>query len=63
MQKSVTNFIKGVGTGAVLGLVAVAAVGTMKNGKSAKRKLSNAVKTASDFMDNISYMLKQRKKR
>lgn len=58
MQKSLTSFIKGVGTGAAIGVMTVAAVSTMKNGKSAKRKLSNAVKTASDFMDNISYMLK-----
>ncbi len=58
MQKSVTSFIKGVGAGAALGMVTIAAVGTMRNGKSAKRKISNAVKTASDFMDNISYMLK-----
>ena len=58
MQNKMSSFIKGVGTGAALGVVAVAAVSTMKNGKSTKRKLSNAVKTASDFMDNISYMLK-----
>lgn len=58
MQKSVSSFIKGIGTGAAIGVVAVAAVSGMKNGKSAKRKISSAVKTASDFMDNISYMLK-----
>lgn len=58
MQNKMSSFIKGVGAGAALGVVTVAAVSTMKNGKSAKRKISNAVKTASDFMDNISYMLK-----
>lgn len=58
MQKSVTSFIKGIGTGAAIGVMTVAAVSSMKNSKSAKRKISNAVKTASDFMDNISYMLK-----
>ena len=58
MKNNVTSFIKGIGTGAAIGMVTVAAVSTMKNGKSAKRKISNAVKTASDFMDNISYMLK-----
>ncbi len=58
MQNKMSSFIKGVGTGAALGVVAVAAVSTMKNTKSTKRKISNAVKTVSDFMDNVSYMLK-----
>ncbi|MEE1003282.1 MAG: hypothetical protein U0L17_06045 [Acutalibacteraceae bacterium] len=58
MQKPLTSFLKGVGTGAAIGVMTAAAVSTMKSGKSAKRKISNAVKTASDFMDNISCMLK-----
>ncbi len=58
LSKSVSSFFKGIGTGAVVGAVAVCAVSNMKTGKSAKKKLSHAVKTASDFMDNVSYMLK-----
>lgn len=58
MHKSVSSFMKGVGTGAAIGMVTVAAISMKGNHKSAKRKLSNAVKTASDFMDNVSYMLK-----
>ena len=58
MQNKMSNFIKGVGTGAAIGVVAVAAISSMKNPTRTKRKISNAVKTASNFMDNISYMLK-----
>lgn len=58
MQNKMSSFIKGVGAGAALGVMTVAAVNLTKNGKSTKKKISSAVKTASDFMDNISYMLK-----
>ncbi|MBQ5590500.1 MAG: hypothetical protein IIU65_02345 [Clostridia bacterium] len=58
MQSSFSSFLKGVGAGAVLGVMTVAAMSNMKNSKTTKRKISSAVKTASDFMDNISYMLK-----
>lgn len=59
MSRAVCSFLKGVGTGAAIGAVTVAAVSGMKvSGKSTKKKISNAVKTASDFMENVSYMLK-----
>lgn len=59
LSRSVSSFLKGVGAGAAIGAVTVAAVSGMKvSNKSARKKISNAVKTASDFMDNISYMLK-----
>ena len=58
MYKSTSNFFKGLGIGAAMGVVTIAAMSCMYNNKSAKRKLGGAVKTASDIMENIACMLK-----
>lgn len=60
MTKSVTSFLKGVGTGAAIGAVTTVTLSCCKMGntRTAKKKLSHIAKTASEFMDNVSSMLK-----
>ena len=60
MRKSaVATFMKGMGVGVVGTCVAGASIYMMGAPKNkTKKKLSSAVKTAADFMDNMSVMLK-----
>ncbi len=60
MTKPISNFFKGLFAGVALGAVSSAVACCMCNtgAKSAKKKLKHAVKGVSDFMENISYMIK-----
>lgn len=60
MNKPFCAFLKGVGTGAVIGTATTIAVYSMSSGnhKCARKKLSHAMKHISDFMENASYMIK-----
>ncbi len=60
MAKPIGNFLKGLGVGMAVGTVASAVICGMSNtsSKSAKKKLRHAVKGVSDFMENLSYMIK-----
>ena len=63
-KNAVGTFLKGMGSGVVASCVAGASVYVMSGGKNkTKKKISSAVKTAAEFMDNMSYMLKQRKRK
>jgi len=58
-KNAVGTFLKGMGAGVVASCVAGASVYMMSSGKGkTKKKISSAVKTAAEFMDNMSYMLK-----
>lgn len=60
MNKPICSFIKGVGTGAVIGAAAAVTVCSMSgsNHKSTRKKISHAMKYVSDFIENASYMIK-----
>ena len=58
-KNAVGTFLKGMGAGVVASCVAGASVYVMSGGKNkTKKKISSAVKTAAEFMDNMSVMLK-----
>lgn len=58
-KNAVGTFLKGMGVGVAASVVAGTSVYMMSGGKNkTKKKISSAVKTAADFMDNMSYMLK-----
>ncbi len=60
MTKPIGSFFKGLGTGVAVGAVAgmIACSMSGSNQKSTKKKLRHAVKGVSDFMENLSYMIK-----
>mgnify|MGYP005754623141 CR=1 FL=1 len=59
MHRGFNTFMKGMGTGAVIGMAVATSVSVMhKNGKGMKKKLGHAMKSASDIIENVAYMLK-----
>ena len=59
MRISLSSFLKGMGAGVSVGM-AVLATGEYicEHNKCAKKKIGHAMKSVSEIMENVSYMLK-----
>ena len=60
MRKSTSGFMKGMGTGMMVGMIAGVAGDMMMNGgkKNLKKKASKAVKAVGNVMDDVSKLIK-----
>ena len=58
MTKGMSNVVKGIAAGMLIGTAAYIAGNTSKSkGKQMKKKAAKAMKTVGDVFDNISYMM------
>jgi predicted small secreted protein len=58
-MKAFGGFMKGVGAGIAVGMVAATFASNMKRGKKTIRKNAlRAVKSVGDFVSNVQYMMK-----
>ena len=58
-MKTFGVFVKGIGTGIAVGMVAGALTSNMKRGKkTVRRNALKAVKSVGDFVSNVQYMMK-----